>query len=175
MTILRAIIFDFDGVIADTEPLHYAGLQRTLAETGITLTERTKGVPMAGVPFHAAEGYLRRLVEQGFRVAVCEQVQDPKEAKGVAVLVAGSVALMNLYRTAQPLNRLRLALVVTMSALFALAFVVPSSRRLFDLPVTEWWAYLVAAAFIVAAYPLLVLGSWVSERIHPSTRLVRHD
>jgi DNA mismatch repair protein MutS len=50
---------------------------------GITLTERTKGVPMAGVPFHAAEGYLRRLVEQGFRVAVCEQVQDPKEAKGV--------------------------------------------------------------------------------------------
>ncbi|MEY4828118.1 MAG: mismatch repair protein MutS, partial [Planctomycetota bacterium] len=32
---------------------------------GITLTERTKGVPMAGVPFHAAEGYLRRLVEQG--------------------------------------------------------------------------------------------------------------
>jgi DNA mismatch repair protein MutS len=50
---------------------------------GITLTERTKGQPMAGVPFHAAEGYLRRLVEQGFRVAVCEQVQDPKEAKGV--------------------------------------------------------------------------------------------
>ncbi|MCE9620310.1 MAG: DNA mismatch repair protein MutS [Planctomycetes bacterium] len=50
---------------------------------GITLTERTKGVPMAGVPHHAAEGYLRRLVEQGFRVAVCEQVQDAREAKGV--------------------------------------------------------------------------------------------
>ena len=48
-------------------------------------------------------------------------------------------------------------------------------RSLFDLPLTEWWAYLVAAAFIVATYPLLVLGSWVSERIHPSTRLVRHD
>jgi len=50
---------------------------------GITLTERTSGVPMAGVPYHAAEGYLRKLVEQGFRVAVCEQVQDPKEAKGL--------------------------------------------------------------------------------------------
>ena len=50
---------------------------------GITLTERTKGVPMAGVPHHAAEGYLRRLVEQGFRVAVCEQIQDAKDAKGV--------------------------------------------------------------------------------------------
>ena len=37
---------------------------------GITLTERTKGMPMAGVPHHSAEGYLRRLVDQGHRVAV---------------------------------------------------------------------------------------------------------
>ncbi|HMN95283.1 MAG TPA: DNA mismatch repair protein MutS [Phycisphaerales bacterium] len=50
---------------------------------GITLTERTKGMPMAGVPYHAIEGYLRRLVDQGFRVAVCEQVEDPALAKGV--------------------------------------------------------------------------------------------
>lgn len=50
---------------------------------GITLTERTKGVPMAGVPFHAVEGYLQRLIAQGFRVAVCEQIQDPRDAKGV--------------------------------------------------------------------------------------------
>ena len=38
---------------------------------------------MAGVPHHAAENYLRRLVEQGVRVAVCDQIQDPKDAKGV--------------------------------------------------------------------------------------------
>ena len=50
---------------------------------GITLTQRTKGMPMAGVPHHAAENYLRRLVEQGIRVAVCDQIQDPKDAKGV--------------------------------------------------------------------------------------------
>jgi DNA mismatch repair protein MutS len=49
----------------------------------ITLTERSKGLPMAGVPFHAAEGYIRRLVAMGHRVAVCEQMQDPKDAKGV--------------------------------------------------------------------------------------------
>ncbi len=53
------------------------------AALGITLTERTSGIPMAGVPFHAAENYIRRLVEQGFRIAVCEQIQDPREAKGV--------------------------------------------------------------------------------------------
>ncbi len=50
---------------------------------GITLTERSKGMPMAGVPHHSIESYLRRLVEQGHRVAVCDQVQDPKDAKGV--------------------------------------------------------------------------------------------
>jgi beta-phosphoglucomutase len=39
MTDLRAIIFDFDGVIADTEPLHFAALQQVLADIGLTLTE----------------------------------------------------------------------------------------------------------------------------------------
>ncbi len=50
---------------------------------GLTLTQRTEGVPMAGVPYHQLEVYLRRLIAQGFRVAVCEQIQDAKEAKGV--------------------------------------------------------------------------------------------
>ncbi|MGI9013103.1 MAG: DNA mismatch repair protein MutS [Phycisphaerales bacterium] len=50
---------------------------------GITLTERSKGVPMAGVPYHAVDGYLRTMIQQGYRVAVCEQVEDPREAKGV--------------------------------------------------------------------------------------------
>ena len=49
----------------------------------ITLTQRTEGVPMAGVPYHSVEGYLRRMVQAGHRVAICDQVQDPKEAKGV--------------------------------------------------------------------------------------------
>jgi len=50
---------------------------------GITLTERTEGVPMAGVPAHSVESYLRKAIEAGYRVAVADQVQDPKEAKGV--------------------------------------------------------------------------------------------
>ncbi len=53
---------------------------------GITLTARNKGpdaIPMAGVPVRAVDTYLRRLVERGFRVAICEQMQDPREAKGV--------------------------------------------------------------------------------------------
>ena len=50
---------------------------------GLTLTERTSGIPMAGIPFHSAEAYIRKLIQQGYRVAVCEQIQDPSEAKGV--------------------------------------------------------------------------------------------
>jgi DNA mismatch repair protein MutS len=54
----------------------------------LTLTSRSKdatgsGIPMCGLPHHAADGYLARLVEKGFRVAICEQVEDPKKAKGV--------------------------------------------------------------------------------------------
>jgi DNA mismatch repair protein MutS len=54
----------------------------------LTLTSRSKdaggnGIPMCGVPFHAVDGYLARLVRKGFRVAICEQVEDPKKAKGI--------------------------------------------------------------------------------------------
>jgi DNA mismatch repair protein MutS len=63
-------MFDDDAVVA----------HRTL---GITLTQRTEGIPMAGVPYHAVETYLRRMIEAGYRVAVCDQIQDPKEARGV--------------------------------------------------------------------------------------------
>lgn len=62
--------FDDDAVL----------LHKTL---GLTLTKRTEGLPMAGVPYHQLENYLRRLVAQGIRVAVCDQIQDPKEAKGI--------------------------------------------------------------------------------------------
>src|SRR5919106_2494207 len=53
----------------------------------LVLTSRNKAAeapaPMCGVPVRAAEGYIARLVEKGFKVAVCEQVQDPAEADGL--------------------------------------------------------------------------------------------
>lgn len=54
-------------------------------ELEITLTSRNKekglSVPMCGVPYHAAEGYISKLVRRGYRVAICEQVEDPRLAK----------------------------------------------------------------------------------------------
>jgi DNA mismatch repair protein MutS len=55
-------------------------------ELGIALTKRDKGddaLPMAGVPVRSVEGYILRLVRKGFRVAICEQLTDPKESKGI--------------------------------------------------------------------------------------------
>ncbi len=53
---------------------------------GLTLTSRSKGtnpIPLAGVPYHAVDGYVKKMLQAGYRVAVCEQVEDPKTAKGV--------------------------------------------------------------------------------------------
>ena len=56
-------------------------------ELEITLTGKSCGLeeraPMCGIPFHAVEGYLNRLVAKGYKVAICEQVEDPKTAKGL--------------------------------------------------------------------------------------------
>src|SRR5580700_11108816 len=54
----------------------------------LTLTSRSKdgngsGIPMCGVPFHAVDAYIARLVKKGFRVAICDQVEDPRKAKGL--------------------------------------------------------------------------------------------
>ena len=48
----------------------------------IALTSRQK-VPMCGIPHHAADSYLGKLLRRGFKVAICEQVEDPKQAIGI--------------------------------------------------------------------------------------------
>ncbi len=55
---------------------------------GITLTTRSakdaaNKIPMCGVPYHAVSGYLGKMIKAGYRVAICEQVEDPREAKGI--------------------------------------------------------------------------------------------
>ncbi|MHC5059722.1 MAG: DNA mismatch repair protein MutS [Planctomycetota bacterium] len=53
---------------------------------GLALTSRSKGanpIPLAGLPYHAVDGYMKKMLQAGYKVAVCEQVEDPKLAKGV--------------------------------------------------------------------------------------------
>lgn len=56
-------------------------------ELELTLTGKDCGLeeraPMCGIPYHAYEGYMNRLVQKGYKVAIAEQVEDPKQAKGL--------------------------------------------------------------------------------------------
>ncbi|RLS57208.1 MAG: DNA mismatch repair protein MutS [Planctomycetota bacterium] len=73
--------------MGDFYELFYEDAETAAKVLGLTLTSRDKGsanpVPMAGFPYHALEGYLNKLIHAGHRVAVCEQVEDPKQAKGM--------------------------------------------------------------------------------------------
>jgi DNA mismatch repair protein MutS len=66
----------FDDAVVASRALEIALTSRSKDQTG-------QPVPMCGVPYHAASGYIARLVRQGFRVALCEQMEDPRTAKGV--------------------------------------------------------------------------------------------
>jgi len=80
----NAILFFRMG---DFYEMFYEDAEIAARTLGLTLTSRNNGaaaeVPLAGVPVRALNDYLRRLVQQGFRVSVCEQVEDPKLAKGI--------------------------------------------------------------------------------------------
>jgi len=56
-------------------------------ELDLTLTSRNKNspdkVPLCGIPYHAASGYISRLITKGYKVAICDQVEDPRQAKGI--------------------------------------------------------------------------------------------
>ncbi len=67
-------MFFEDALIASKE------LEITLTGKDCGLEERA---PMCGVPFHAVDGYLNKLVSKGYKVAICEQLEDPKQAKGL--------------------------------------------------------------------------------------------
>lgn len=79
---------------------------RVSKEVELTLTGKLCGqeerAPMCGVPFHAADTYISRLIEKGYKVAICEQLEDPKQAKGIVkrgvirVVTPGTVMESNL-------------------------------------------------------------------------------
>jgi len=73
--------------MGDFYELFHEDAQTAARVLGLTLTSRDKGsanpTPMAGFPYHQLDSYLRKLIQSGFRAAVCEQVEDPKLAKGL--------------------------------------------------------------------------------------------
>lgn len=68
--------------LGDFYEAFYADAITLSKELELTLTKRQE-IPMAGIPFHTSEGYIDRLVSRGYRVAIAEQIEDPKQVKGL--------------------------------------------------------------------------------------------
>ncbi len=72
--------------MGDFYEMFYEDAKVAARELEITLTSRGKGdskAPLAGIPYHALDNYLGRFVKKGYKVAICEQLEDPKKAKGI--------------------------------------------------------------------------------------------
>ena len=73
--------------LGDFYEMFFEDAVKASRELGLTLTSRNKeknaDVPLAGVPFHSADSYITKLVSKGYKVAICEQTEDPKTAKGI--------------------------------------------------------------------------------------------
>src|SRR5690606_14909124 len=88
--------------MGDFYELFYEDAKKAAALLDITLTARGQSagqaIPMAGIPFHSAEGYLARLVKFGESVAICEQIGDPATSKGpverqvVRIITPGTIS-----------------------------------------------------------------------------------
>jgi len=79
-TIILYRLGDFYEMFFEDAEIVAHALELTLTGKSAGLEER---VPMCGIPHHAAEVYIDRLIKNGFKVAICEQVEDPKESKGI--------------------------------------------------------------------------------------------
>ena len=73
--------------LGDFYEMFFDDAKRASELLDIVLTSREGGngnrIPMCGVPYHAAQGYINRLTRAGLKVAICEQVEDPKASKGI--------------------------------------------------------------------------------------------
>ncbi|MBN2057423.1 MAG: DNA mismatch repair protein MutS [Candidatus Saganbacteria bacterium] len=93
--------------LGDFYEMFYDDAEKASKELDLVLTGRGKDenrMPMCGIPFHAAENYIARLIDRGYKVAICEQVEDPKDAKGVVkrdvirIVTPGTVIEANLLK-----------------------------------------------------------------------------
>ena len=92
--------------LGDFYEMFFDDAVRVSKELELTLTGKLCGqeerAPMCGIPFHAADTYISRLIEKGYKVAICEQLEDPKQAKGIVkrgvirVVTPGTVMESNL-------------------------------------------------------------------------------
>ena len=155
--------------MGDFYELFYDDAKAASRTLGLTLTSRDKGdnpIPMAGFPYHQLESYLGKLIASGFRAAVCEQVEDPKQAKG---LVKREVT-----RVVSPGTLTDDALLDPRASNYLAAVAMPSANQNGDLCAGLAWAELSTGRFYAATVPMPRLADELA-RIGPAECLIDED
>jgi DNA mismatch repair protein MutS len=156
--------------MGDFYELFYDDAKTAARELGLTLTSRDKGenpIPMAGFPHHQLDNYLGKIIAAGYRAAVCEQVEDPKLAKG---LVKREVT-----RVVSPGTLTDEALLDPRESNFLAAVAHGVARSAADAPeVGIAWAELSTGRFLAARFPARQLADELM-RIGPSECLLADD
>ena len=129
--------------LGDFYELFFEDAQLAAKELEITLTGRNNGderIPMCGVPHHAAEGYIDKLIAKGYKVAICEQIDDPKTTRGMVrravtnVITPGTVTRSNALNEKE--NNYLIAVEVAESG-FALSYADLSTGEAHAVSVSE--------------------------------------
>ncbi|MGI6227247.1 MAG: DNA mismatch repair protein MutS, partial [Peptococcales bacterium] len=118
-----------------------------ILEIALTSREAGKGkrVPMCGVPFHAVDNYVAKLINKGFKVAICEQVEDPKECKGIVkrevvrIITPGTVLESNILE--EKANNYLVAIICNKNA-FGLASVDVSTGDFYTTQITDQQSFI---------------------------------
>lgn len=155
--------------MGDFYELFYDDAKTASRTLGLALTSRDKGenpIPMAGFPYHQLEGYLGKLIAAGFRAAVCDQVEDPKQAKG---LVKREVT-----RVVSPGTLTDDALLDPRESNYLAAIVLPAAKQNGDDSAGLAWAELSTGRFFAATLPAAKLADELA-RIGPAECLVAEE
>lgn len=155
--------------MGDFYELFYEDAKTASRVLGLTLTSRDKGenpIPMAGFPYHQLESYLAKLISGGFRAAVCEQVEDPKLAKG---LVKREVT-----RVVSPGTLTDEALLDPRESNYLAAVALPAHKNNGDNDAGLAWAELSTGRFFAATIPLTRLTDELA-RVSPAECLIAEE
>lgn len=152
--------------MGDFYEMFYDDARVVARELDITLTSRDQDkasgekVPLAGIPYHALDSYLSRLIKKGYKVAICEQVEDPKKAKGlvkrevVRVVTPGTVLEDSMLAGAD--NNYLMSMVRSKGG-YGLAFIDVSTGEFLTTELTEGDVYTALITEITRYMPAEVL------------------
>ncbi|CAG9621819.1 DNA mismatch repair protein MutS [Sutcliffiella rhizosphaerae] len=160
--------------LGDFYEMFFDDATKASQELEITLTSRDGGgkerIPMCGVPHHSAPNYIEQLIEKGYKVAICEQVEDPKQAKGVVkrevvqLITPGTV--METKGLTDKQNNFITTLTHFREDIFGLAYADLSTGELYTTMLTGPRQLLVNEVYSIGSKEIVVSENFPAEILH---------